>query len=276
MGNIWDKYGKNMGKCLETCGFMNFKWCFYVKMPRKMGKCLERCGWNGVYMWQCLETSGLDGIDRRGLSWLAWERTNWWENVEKSCDIKFFVTILDWYGNSSSMHGGSAGIAEDFFGLPSGEHTFCHGKSPFLMGKSTISMAIFHCYGTVHQRVFHWNFPSPICRWAPAAPILEILRLCVTDLYVCDGIPRVFFLNPGKQTDDYSDYSWKTNFGWIFWSTTQKRLMYIYIYVLFFLLGGCYNLGPVNEDFINMVMRSSKNGDIAHSWYISVNLRWVV
>ena len=31
-------------------------------------------------------------------------------------------------------------------GLPSGELTFCHGKSPFLMGKSTISMAIFHCY----------------------------------------------------------------------------------------------------------------------------------
>ena len=30
--------------------------------------------------------------------------------------------------------------------LPSGELTFCHGKSPFLMGKSTISMAIFHCY----------------------------------------------------------------------------------------------------------------------------------
>ena len=31
-------------------------------------------------------------------------------------------------------------------GLPSGELTFCHGKSPFLMGKSTISMAIFNCY----------------------------------------------------------------------------------------------------------------------------------
>ena len=30
--------------------------------------------------------------------------------------------------------------------LPSGELTFCHGKSPFLMGKSTISMAIFNCY----------------------------------------------------------------------------------------------------------------------------------
>ena len=31
-------------------------------------------------------------------------------------------------------------------GIPSGEHTKSHGKSPFLMGKSTISMAIFHCY----------------------------------------------------------------------------------------------------------------------------------
>ena len=30
--------------------------------------------------------------------------------------------------------------------LPSGELTFCHGKSPFLMGKSAISMAIFNCY----------------------------------------------------------------------------------------------------------------------------------
>ena len=30
--------------------------------------------------------------------------------------------------------------------LPSGELTVCYGRSPFLMGKSTISMAIFHCY----------------------------------------------------------------------------------------------------------------------------------
>ena len=90
-------------------------------------------------------------------------------------------------------------------------------------------------------------------------------RFCVCVLQICisDRVQRIF-LNPGKQTDDYS---WKTNFGWIFWSTTQKRLMqYEYIYVLFFLLGGCYNLGPVNGDLcINMAMRSSKNGDIAHS-----------
>ena len=37
--------------------------------------------------------------------------------------------------------------------LPSGELTFCHGKSPFLMGKSTISMAIFNCKLLVHQRL---------------------------------------------------------------------------------------------------------------------------
>ena len=36
--------------------------------------------------------------------------------------------------------------------IPSGELTFCHGKSPFLMGKSTISMAIFHGKMLVHQR----------------------------------------------------------------------------------------------------------------------------
>ena len=35
---------------------------------------------------------------------------------------------------------------EDWEDLPSGELTFCYGKSPFFMGKSTISMAMFHCY----------------------------------------------------------------------------------------------------------------------------------
>ena len=32
------------------------------------------------------------------------------------------------------------------YNLPSGKHTKNYGKSPFLMGKSTISMAIFHSY----------------------------------------------------------------------------------------------------------------------------------
>ena len=37
--------------------------------------------------------------------------------------------------------------------LPSGELTVCNGKSPCLMGKSTIFIAIFHCFLYVHQRV---------------------------------------------------------------------------------------------------------------------------
>ena len=41
--------------------------------------------------------------------------------------------------------------------IPSGELTFCYGKWPCLMGKSTMSMAIFHCYvsspeGTPNQK----------------------------------------------------------------------------------------------------------------------------
>ena len=37
--------------------------------------------------------------------------------------------------------------------IPSGKHTKNHGKSPFFMGKSTISMAIFHSFLLVYQRV---------------------------------------------------------------------------------------------------------------------------
>ena len=40
------------------------------------------------------------------------------------------------------------------FKIPSGKLTKSCGKSPFFMGKSTISMAIFHGKMLVHQRVF--------------------------------------------------------------------------------------------------------------------------
>ena len=39
-------------------------------------------------------------------------------------------------------------------GIPSGEHTKSYGKSPFLMGKSTISMAIFHGKMLVHHTLW--------------------------------------------------------------------------------------------------------------------------
>ena len=44
-----------------------------------------------------------------------------------------------------------SGTSSYEFLLPSGELTFGHGKSQFLMGKSTISMAMFHCFLYVHQ-----------------------------------------------------------------------------------------------------------------------------
>ena len=49
--------------------------------------------------------------------------------------------------------------------LPSGELTFCHGKSPFLMGKSIISMASFHCFLLVHQRVISGDFNRNIMEY---------------------------------------------------------------------------------------------------------------
>ena len=52
------------------------------------------------------------------------------------------------------------------FWLPSGKHTKNYGKSPFLMGKSTISMAIFNSYVKLPEGIFDgknhgflWIFP---------------------------------------------------------------------------------------------------------------------
>ena len=85
-------------------------------------------------------------------------------------------------------------LQEQCSGIPSGELTFCHGKSPFLMGKSTISMAIFHCYVSslegiiiaiflgpfrhpellrASPRASHWENPSGV-----AAPVNVWNDLC--------------------------------------------------------------------------------------------------
>ena len=44
------------------------------------------------------------------------------------------------------------------FRLPSAKHTNNYGKSPFLMGKSTISMAIFNSYVKLPEGKNHWTF----------------------------------------------------------------------------------------------------------------------
>ena len=48
-------------------------------------------------------------------------------------------------------------IFEDtgFTTFPSGKHSHNYGKSQFLIGKSTISMAIFNSKLLVYQRVYH-------------------------------------------------------------------------------------------------------------------------
>jgi len=48
-----------------------------------------------------------------------------------------------------------------FGDLPAGKQPHDYGKSPFLMGKSAISMAIFNSYVSHYQRVIviHHNNP---------------------------------------------------------------------------------------------------------------------
>ena len=56
----------------------------------------------------------------------------------------------------------------DYLQLPSGKRLHNYGKSPFFMGKSTISMAIFNSYLYVYQAgyvpwsFFFWNGLHPI------------------------------------------------------------------------------------------------------------------
>ena len=74
---------------------------------------------------------------------------------------------------------GSGGRYGDFLleihGLPSGKHTKNDGKSPFSMGKSTISMASFNSKLLNYQRVWEFlyriindcNYNDHVGTWAP-------------------------------------------------------------------------------------------------------------
>ena len=58
--------------------------------------------------------------------------------------------------------------------IPSGELTFCHGKSTCLMGKSTISMAIFNSYVSSPEGstyIYHqWIWPDVPPMFIPTPP----------------------------------------------------------------------------------------------------------
>ena len=86
--------------------------------------------------------------------------------------------------------------------VPSGELTFCHGKSPFLMGKSTISMAIFHGKMLVHQRVgglviFQGEATGQVRPW----PIEPGQDLGVSELLDCHQHDLI--MHKHRQTDIY-------------------------------------------------------------------------
>ena len=72
-------------------------------------------------------------------------------------------------------------VFDDFWNgsIPSGELTFCYGKSPCLMGKSTMSMAIFNSYVSSPEgsRLFDlWHINSKSRVWTLGYLGLGFLR----------------------------------------------------------------------------------------------------
>ena len=81
-------------------------------------------------------------------------------------DLSFLLgwrlSTTSWISSSRSIGGSPSWWSQDHPGwtwlvflvwIPSGKLTFCYGKSPFLMGKSSISMAIFNSKLLNYQRV---------------------------------------------------------------------------------------------------------------------------
>ena len=108
---------------------------------------------------------------------------NMFFRISWSFDIDFYEETLDISGRSPWIHHWSGPIfgvpveiyqpswdtCGDTAGIPSGEHTKSYGKSPFLMGKSTISMAIFNCYVSSpegsQQDFSWWDSNTQISMW---------------------------------------------------------------------------------------------------------------
>ena len=105
---------------------------------------------------QCSRTCQVKVIEV-GLAWVStevcvlyarWPDCRHWLPLRLSC---IHGSCLSFLGPSMHVHAVSPAIftillVQHTSYLPSGEPTKSNGKSPFLMGKSTISMAIFNCY----------------------------------------------------------------------------------------------------------------------------------
>ena len=101
-----------------------------------------------------------------GLSWIIpyiMEKQVMFETTNRSFCFALMVKTCGFVSKKSQdqmdglSHSGLLGsVTLSKWGItwvPSGEHTKSNGKSPFLMGQSTISMAIFNSKLLVHQRV---------------------------------------------------------------------------------------------------------------------------
>ena len=67
--------------------------------------------------------------------------------------------------------------------IPSGKHTKNYGRSPFLIGKSTISMAMFNSYVSLPEgthKIDQWSVGTP-CQRCPVHP------QCFPNLMVARG-----------------------------------------------------------------------------------------
>ena len=76
-------------------------------------------------------------------------------------EARFHARSVDTQGLARPSQNTMGVLWEDHRILPSGKHTKNYGKSPFFMGKSTISMAIFNSYiklpeGIEFIRILSW------------------------------------------------------------------------------------------------------------------------
>ena len=135
-------------------GFSHWKWWFSIAM----------------LVYQRVICCGPRSLFRSGRSQAAMNLWRWEAAGRESPGVTKWLGRTDW----GYMENWGMGIW-----LPSGELTFCHGKSPFLMGKSTISMAIFNGYVSSPEGIqFFWCVIRVEVWCQPISCILEKRPKC--------------------------------------------------------------------------------------------------
>ena len=90
------------------------------------------------------------------ITWHIWHMKFHVSHVrhESVASCRVLASEVHWFFDSTWSFGGDTWRHN----LPSGKRLHNYGKSPFLMGKSTISMAIFNSYVSHYQRVSGLGF----------------------------------------------------------------------------------------------------------------------